>query len=52
VAAFDPDTFELVLVSVRAVRVTRRILRKARVLRRDNVIDLATRRRRISRQIG
>ncbi|HET7431638.1 MAG TPA: hypothetical protein VFJ89_09035 [Nocardioides sp.] len=52
VAAFAPDTFELVLLSVRARRVTRRTLRKGRMVRRDNVIDLAARRRAISRHIS
>jgi hypothetical protein len=50
VAAYDPGTRELVVVSTRSGRVTRRMLRKARsALNRDNVIDFAGHRRTISR---
>jgi hypothetical protein len=50
VAAYDSRTRELVTVSARAGRVTRRTLRKPRQLvSRDNVIDLATHHRTISR---
>jgi len=50
VAAYDPRTRELVVISTRSGRVTRRVLRKARsVVNRDNVIDLAGHRRTISR---
>lgn len=52
VAAYDDETGELTLVTVRDGRVTRRrIGRSAPVRRRSNVIDLATRRRAISRTI-
>jgi hypothetical protein len=53
VAAYDPYSWELVLISTRDGRVTRRTLRKARpVASHGNVIVLATHRRTISRQIG
>jgi hypothetical protein len=53
VAAYDDATGELCLIGARAGRVTRRVLRKARAVSRgDNVIDLATHRRTISRRIG
>lgn len=53
VAAYDPTTRRLVIVSARAGRVTQRTLRKAPpVVNRDNVIDLASHRRTVSRQIG
>lgn len=46
VAAYDDEKRELVIVTVRDGRVTRRTARKPRrVVRPDNVIDLATYRR-------
>jgi hypothetical protein len=52
VAAYDARSGELVLVSTRAGRVTRRTLRKARgPVGRDNVIDLAGRRRALGRAV-
>jgi hypothetical protein len=46
VAAYDDEKHALVIVTVRGGRVTRRAARKPRpVVRQDNVIDLATRRR-------
>ena len=52
VAAYDDRTRELVTVTVRDGRVTRRTVRKPRLRRRSNVIDLAARRRAISRQLS
>ena len=53
VVAYDPVTRELVTVSTRAGRVTRRALRKPRpLLARDNVIDLATHHRTVSRALS
>jgi hypothetical protein len=53
VAAYDTDTRELVLISARNGRVTRRAVRSgSRKASRSNVIDLATHRRTISRQIS
>jgi hypothetical protein len=53
VAAYDPMTRELVTVSTRAGRVTRRTLRKPRhLVSRDNVIELATHHRTISRALS
>jgi predicted ArsR family transcriptional regulator len=52
VAAYDDTTGELVAVTARAGRVTRRTIRSGRLLSRSNVIDLATHRRTISRQIS
>ena len=52
VAAYDDDTGELVAISARGGKVSRRTLRKATpVTRRDNVIDLASHRRAISRPL-
>ena len=51
-AAYDPESRDLVLVTVRDGRVTRRTARRPRVRERSNVIDLATHRRTISRQIS
>lgn len=53
VAAYDVRSRELVTVSTRAGRVTRRTLRKpGPVTARDNVIDLATHHRTISRALS
>lgn len=53
VAAYDTDTRELVVITARGGRVTRRVVRRAlRSAGRPNVIDLATHRRAISRQIS
>jgi hypothetical protein len=53
VAAYDPTTRRLVIVSARGGSVTQRTLRKAPPgVNRDNVIDLASHRRTVSRQIG
>jgi hypothetical protein len=52
VAAYDAESHDLVTITVRDNRVTRRTLRKPRVQERSNVIDLATHRRTISRQIS
>lgn len=53
VAAYDDETGEMVAISVRNGKVTRRTLRKPRtVVHRDNVIDLASRRRSLSRSIS
>ena len=49
VAAYDATTRELVTVSVRQGRVNRRILRKSPERQRSNVIELASRRRSVSR---
>jgi hypothetical protein len=51
-AAYDTDSRDLVIVTVRDGRVTRRTARRPEVRGRTNVIDLATHRRTISRQIG
>ena len=52
VAAYDDETGELVAISVGGGKVGRRTLRKATpVTRRDNVIDLASHRRAISRPL-
>jgi hypothetical protein len=51
-AAYDTDSRDLVLVSVRDGRVTRRTARRPQVRERTNVIDLATHRRTVSRQIS
>jgi hypothetical protein len=52
VAAYDTESRNLVLVHVRDGRVTRRATRRPEVREGSNVIDLATHRRTISRQIG
>ncbi len=52
VAAYDTITRELVTVSVREGRVTRRTLRKSSVRRSTNVIEMATHHRAISRAIS
>jgi hypothetical protein len=53
VAAYDPETGGLVVVTVRDGRVSRRTVRRPRLRTGSNVIDLAThRRRRISRAIS
>ncbi|HEY3530692.1 MAG TPA: hypothetical protein VGK78_16210 [Nocardioides sp.] len=53
VAAYDDETGVMLAISVRNGKVTRRTLRKARaVVHRDNVIDLASRRRSVSRAIS
>jgi hypothetical protein len=52
VAAYDTSTRELVTVTVRGGRVTRRTLRKPPERLRSNVIDLASHRRGISRAIS
>ncbi len=52
VAAYDDDTRDLVAITVTNGRVTVRGLRRAGPGRRSNVIDLAARRRTISRAIG
>ena len=53
VAAYDPATRELVALTVANGRVTVRMLRGPRAATaRSNVIDLATRRRAVSRAIG
>jgi hypothetical protein len=53
VAAYDRDARELVALTVAGGRVTVRALRKTRVgAPGSNVIDLATRRRSVSRAIG
>jgi hypothetical protein len=52
VAAYDDTTGALVTVSARAGRVTRRTLRSGRLRGRSNVVDLASHRRAISRQIS
>jgi hypothetical protein len=52
VAAYDTDTRELVTITVRDGRVTRRVLRSSRVRPRTNVIDLAARRGSVSRRIS
>ena len=49
VAAYDTDTRELVTVTARDGRVTRRTLRKSPLRLRSNVVDLAARRRTVSR---
>ena len=53
VAAYDSDTLQLVMITVRAGRVTRRIVQRkphpARV--RSNVVDLAARRRTTTRAL-
>jgi hypothetical protein len=51
VAAYDGDTGDLVAITVAGGRVTLRSLRRAGA-RRSNVIDLAARRRTLSRAIG
>ena len=52
-AAYDPRTRELVAVSARGGRVTRRTLRKpGPPVSRDNVIDLASHHRTISRALS
>jgi hypothetical protein len=48
VAAYDTDTRELVTVTVREGRVTRRAISRPQVRTRSNVIDLAARRRSVS----
>jgi hypothetical protein len=50
VAAYDGDTGDLVAITVAGGRVTLRSLRAG--VRRSNVIDLAARRRTLSRAIG
>lgn len=52
VAAYDTGSRDLVLVHVRNGRVTRRTTRRPEVRASSNVIDLATHRRAISRQIS
>jgi hypothetical protein len=53
VAAFDADTHELVVVTARDGRVKRRTVRApSRAPARSNVIDLATHRVTVSRQIS
>jgi hypothetical protein len=53
IAVFDTDTHQLVLVRARAGRVTRRTARPGSLpVARSNVIDLASHRRTVSRQIG
>lgn len=52
VAAYDPATRGLVVVSVCDGRVRRRTVRRPPVREGSNVIDLATHRRRISRAIS
>ena len=52
IAAYDTDTRELVTISVRDGRVTRRALRRRQVRAETNVIDLATHWRSISRRIS
>ena len=53
VAVYDPETRELVALTVANGRVTVRMLRRPRAATgRSNVIDLATRRRAVSRAIG
>ncbi len=52
VAAYDTESRDLVLVHVRNGRVTRRATRRPEVREGSNVIDLATHRRTISRQIS
>jgi hypothetical protein len=52
VAAYDTDSHDLVMVHVRDGRVTRRTTRRPEVKEGSNVIDLATHRRTISRQIS
>ena len=53
VAAYDPDARELVALTVANGRVTQRTLRRSRsATGRSNVIDLAARRRSISRAIS
>jgi hypothetical protein len=51
-AAYDTDSRDLVILTVSDGRVTRRTARKPQVRRSTNVIDLATHRRSISRQIS
>lgn len=51
-AAYDTETRELVVVTARAGRVTRRVVRKAPAPSRSNVVDLTARRRTVSRQIS
>ncbi len=48
VAAYDTDSRELVMVSVREGRVTRRALSRPQMPTRSNVIDLDARRRSVS----
>jgi hypothetical protein len=52
VAAYDDTTGALVTVSARAGRVTRRTVRSGRLRGRSNVVDMASHRRAISRQIS
>jgi len=52
VAAYDPETRGLVVVTVRDGRVSRRTVRRPPVRERSNVIDLASHRRWISRAIS
>jgi hypothetical protein len=52
VAGYDSDTRELVTITVREGRVTRRYLRRRQVQPQSNVIDLATHRRSFSRRIS
>lgn len=52
VAAYDTNSRELVTVTVREGRVTRRTLRKSSVQRSTNVIEMATHHRAISRAIS
>jgi hypothetical protein len=52
VAAYDPVSRELTTVTVRDGRATRRGLRRPTLRARSNVIDLATRRRSISRSLS
>ena len=52
VAAYDTETRELLVITARAGRVTRRVARKAPAPSRTNVVDLSSRRRTVSRQIS
>ena len=52
VAAYDNDTGELVTITARDGRVTRRTIGRPRARPQSNVIDLATHQRSISRRIS
>jgi hypothetical protein len=55
VAAYDPHSREMVAITVSRGRVTLRVLRRppaTRAARRSNVVDLAARRRAVSRAIS
>jgi hypothetical protein len=52
VAAYDTETRELLVITARAGRVIRRVVRKAPEPSRSNVVDLTSRRRTVSRQIS